>query len=85
MISRERKQSKMIVVDTMSGRRTWSAVVNLSEIVGGLLLAGFLGRAIDEASLVGRNVVDRPVMPGTAWSIRVIAEKDVTARSLRRT
>lgn len=72
----------MVVMDAMSGGRTWPTVAHLSEVVGRLLQLGLLRSTVGKPGLGRRDIVDRPVMPGTARSIRVIAEKDIAARSL---
>ena len=37
VIRREGEEPKAIVMDAVAGRRTWSPIANLPEIVGGLL------------------------------------------------
>ncbi len=77
-IDRERKEAEVVVVRLMAVWWARTAVAGPVEVIDCLLETvpfGALGDALRERPQIGREVVGRPMMPRSKWSIRIVAEE----------
>src|SRR3990167_7298279 len=85
-IGREREQLEVVVVPAMATRRTGPAISRLPEIIDRqpetcVPILPF--DSFRKSGAVGRNVIDRPMMPGAAGRIGIVTEQRKTAYSRR--
>src|SRR5262245_54127726 len=79
---RKCQQPEVIVMRSMAARWAWPAIARSAEIVDSLLQclpATVPACALRERGAVGRNVVNRPMMPNPRRCVGVITENDKTA------
>ena len=84
LVDRQSQQAKVIVVDSMEVGRARASVSGFAKVIDRLLEAfpGCApGGAFSQSSLIGRNVVGRPVVPSARWRIGIITEENEAASS----
>ena len=82
LVDRQSQQAKVIVVDSMEVGRARASVSGFAKVIDRLLEAfpGCApGGAFSQSSLIGRNVVGRPVVPSARWRIGIITEENEAA------